>query len=173
MPYASDCVTELTYIRYTSAMTPKQAQAEKLLNWLLKLPDPGPLPPLGSQGLMDVRKELFAECWGPVSLESLQDGDIERTYRDLCTTAQKLRTGIPIVLSGYLIQLPRGARLKLQSQRREQHKVVLLSILLREDLLRRCKHCGKAFVRHRKQEYCSKQCSGLARIRKYRAKWDT
>ena len=153
----------------------KNAQA--LLRWLLNRPDPSQLP--SHLNLLTIKKDLSGAMWEPASSRGLNDEEIEGTYRGLCFIAKLLRTGEPKLISGYEVQVPvaGGTTIRPAVTRTSVNRyeiILLCAILTAKDSLRRCKKCRAdlpvLFVRRKRQEYCSKKCSGLAGIRRFRRK---
>jgi hypothetical protein len=142
---------------------------------LLSVPVPGRLGPLSSDQLVQVREELSAFLDVPVTRKELDDYHVKTTYKFLGGIAVRLRNGMPLMIQGYRIQLTKEGELFVEEMAmdKKKHERVLLETLLACQglkLLRRCKRCEKAFVRNNRQEYCTKKCSGLARIQKLRSK---
>jgi hypothetical protein len=117
--------------------------------------------------------------WDPASPHGLDDEEMKVTYRRLCDHAQKLRMGQVMLVSGYEVKIPvvGGTTIRPAVTRTSvnMYEIILLcAILTAKDVLRRCKKCRAdppvLFVSRKRQEYCSKKCSGLARIRKLRNK---
>jgi len=145
------------------------------LRWLLSVPDPGPSKPLSTDQLVRGRDELSTFLGVPATRRELEDGYVERTYRFFGGIAVRLLSGMPMMVQGYRIQFTKEGELIVEEMAmdKKKHERVLHETLLaslRLKLLRRCKRCDKAFVRNNRQEYCTKKCSGLARIRKFRSK---
>lgn len=151
-----------------------EAQARRFFAKVLGLPDPGGLAEFSPTELFERREDLSAVEWKPATGNRQDDGEVEKTYRTLCSLSEKLRRGIPTPVNGYLLQVPSGGEMTVTIEKgKHQHERVLLAMLLTFGyLLRRCKRTGcdkPLFVRNRRQEYCSTRCSGLARIRKHRS----
>lgn len=152
-------------------------RAQSILRWLLNQPDSERLGRLIN--LVAIRKELSKQMWDPASPDGLNDEEIEESYRSLCTYGKSLRNGEARAISGYLIRVPIAGEVTIrpafQRTSANRYEIILLcAILTAKALLRRCKKCKEdppvLFVKRKRKEYCSKKCSGLARIRKHRSK---
>lgn len=150
-----------------------------ILRWLLSQ------KPLREVSFSDVtlrqaKKELSKEFWKPAELRD--DDDLHGIYKRLLQIGELLRDGQPIEFCGYTIQIPKAGEITIlpgHNPRANRYEIlVLCAVLIEKDSLRRCIKCKKEdmpvlFFRNKGQEYCSKQCSGLARIRKHRGKKTT
>lgn len=165
------------YLCYTWNMLDSATiNALAILRWLLFQK---PLREIifSDETLQQAKRELSKEFWKPAELSDYDD--VHGIYKRLLQIGELLRGGQPIEFCGYTIQIPKAGGITIlpgHNPRANRYEImVLCAVLIEKDSLRRCIKCKKEdmpvlFVRKRRQEYCSKQCSGLARIRKHRGK---
>lgn len=139
------------------------------LTWLIEVADRAPIAD-GAE-LADLRAEM-------VEFLGLPDGTwLDDSYLKKCTRAIKdgvtlLRKGEPWTILGHRFRISRENGLSFDQPREATNlQEALIETLVRgKNTLRRCKRrgCRNLFLKQRRQEYCSKKCSGLARTRRFR-----
>jgi hypothetical protein len=171
------CVTLIAIIYVTLGALKGSAMmnAKAILRWLLSQ-KPLREVSFSDETLQQVKKELSKEFWKPAKLSD--DDEVYVIYRRLLQIAELMRDGQPIEICGYTVQILEAGEVTIlpggTKTLNRYEIVVLCAILIGKDSLRRCKECKAnmpvLFVRTKRQEYCKKQCSGLARIGRHRNK---
>ena len=144
---------------------------ENKLDIFLKLANLGPL---AQQPDFEEVREKIARFLGVVSDASQGDELIKKSYRAIRDGVALLKRGQPWTILGHRFRLTRekGLTLDMPGLDSNFQQVIVETLTLGKGLLRRCRRrgCPNLFVKKRRQEYCTKRCSGLARIRKHRNK---
>jgi hypothetical protein len=144
---------------------------ESKLDLLLKLADRGSL---AQQPDFEEVREKIAGFLGVSNDASLGDELIKKSYRTIRDGVALLKRGQPWTIFGHRFRLTRekGLRVDMPGLDSNFQQVIVETLTLGKELLRHCRRrgCPNLFVKKRRQEYCTKRCSGLARIRKHRSK---
>lgn len=100
----------------------------------------------------------------------MREENIEKAYKAIGTVSLKLRKTMPFDIREYRFQVTADGLSVTERLTQATYQERLIQLLLNgQTLVRRCKACETVFAKNRRQAYCSKKCSQLARMRKFRS----